>query len=249
MMNGEPASVGHRKSPYHLNAATLGTIYTRRFHTVRTRYVKIIIFVKPCTTTTTIPAATSTTTSLETISSTSTVVPDSVTVTESFSTTSTTTITLTSVLTDTSSSTELVNATTTTTSHSACSTDNILLPQLENGWRIWTAGYTEGVAAVKQDVQAIDSAYDCCVSCLLSSDNCQYSVLIHSSDGSLLCGRLSNPAICRAQEFRAGEVILTAADASSEPGLAVINGPCGVLIRYNDGPDPDRPPPAMLLEL
>ncbi|KAL8834075.1 MAG: hypothetical protein Q9176_007684 [Flavoplaca citrina] len=220
------------------------------FRVIRTRYIKMIIFVKPYTTTTTIPPATSTTTSTQTISSTSTVVPDSVTVIESFSTTSTTTTTLTSVVTDTSTATERVNATLTTTSYAACGTDNLLGPALAHGWKLAAASINDYVAG-QQDVSLHASEYDCCVSCLLDeAQNCQYSVTLYYTDPPQ-CGRLLNPAICRGQDYEAGEIRAEPEDDTTEAGQLVSNGPCGVLkfhqSRYS--PPIDQPPPVGMVEL
>ncbi|KAL8648194.1 MAG: hypothetical protein Q9210_005132 [Variospora velana] len=216
------------------------------FKTVRTRYIKMIVFVKPYTTTTTIPPATSTTTSIQTVGSTSTIVPDGVTVIESFSTTSTTTTTLTAVVTEISSATELVNATTTTTSYAACFTENLLSEKLQNGMALQFLSVADGQG--KRDIQtSISSAYDCCVSCLLSSENCQYSTLLHYRDPPV-CGRLLNPAICLGQDYEAG-VVFTARYDPQGLYQEASNGPCGKLVVPNSGPPVDRTPPAGLVEL
>ncbi|KAL9123649.1 MAG: hypothetical protein Q9217_006938 [Psora testacea] len=196
-------------------------------HYVRTRYVKMIIFVQPYYTTTTIPAATSTTTSTETVSSTTTIVPDSVTVIKSFSSTSTTTTTFTSVVTDISSTTECVNATTTTTTYAACFTENKLGPRLDNGKYVENAAISDFLS--KPDMTLTDTAYDCCVDCLLSSQNCQYSVWYPPyAPTPGRCGRLLNPAICRGQEYEAGIVRQEPYDpAHPLSGFVVSNGPCG----------------------
>ncbi|KAI4107862.1 MAG: hypothetical protein LQ339_002472 [Xanthoria mediterranea] len=200
----------------------------------------MIIFLKPYTTTTTIPPATATTTSIQTVTSTSTIVPDSVTVIESFSTTSTTTTTLTSVITDISTATEVVNATTTTTTYAACFTENLLGKELEDGLNIRTVSVSD--LSSKQDVQAIDSAYDCCVSCLLSSQNCQYSTFLYFLSPPK-CGRLLNPAICHGQDYESGRVITVPAD-QPWPGQGASNGPCGKLVYSGSGA-----PPAGAVEL
>ncbi|CAO1604207.1 hypothetical protein XANCAGTX0491_007772 [Xanthoria calcicola] len=204
----------------------------------------MIVFIKPYATTTTIPPATSTTTSIQTVSSTSTVVPDSVTVIKSFSTTSTTTTTLTSVVTDIASATELVNATTTTTTYAACFTENQLGQRLADGWTIGTVSIND--PTTRQDIQAINSTYDCCVSCLLSDQNCQYSTILFHQNPPL-CGRLLNPAICRGQGYDAGE-IREYPDALRAQGQSVSNGPCGKAV-YTDNRPPNVPPPAGMVEL
>ena len=205
----------------------------------------MIIFVKPHTTTTTIPPATSTTTYIQTVSSTSTVVPDRVTVIESFSITSTTTTTLTSVVTETSSVTELVNATTTTTSYAACSTENLLGPKLEHGLIIRTTSFKDWVGT--QDMTPVDNQYDCCVSCLLSSDNCQYSTLIYDNDPPM-CGRMLNPAICRGQSYTTAEII-DVPDDPTIPGQSVSNGPCGRVVAPEPKSLVDRFPSENMAEL
>ncbi len=223
--------------------------YCPGFQTVRTRYVKMIVFIKPYATTTTIPPATSTTTSIQTVSFTSTIVPYSVTVIKSFSTTSTTTTTLTSVVTDIASATELVNATTTTTTYATCFTENQLGQRLADGWTIGTVSIND--LTTRQDIQAINSTYDCCVSCLLSDQNCQYSTILFHQNPPL-CGRLLNPAICRGQDYDAGE-IKEYPDALKMAGQSVSNGPCGKAV-YTDNRPPlnrpaDGPPSAGMVEL
>ena len=218
------------------------SLYTAGFRLVRTRYIKMVIFVKPYTTTTTIPPATSTTTTTHTVSSTSTIVPDSVTVIESFSTTSTSTTTLTSLVTDTSTATEVVNATLTTTSYAACGTDNLLGPALAHGWKVAGASIYDYVSGI-QDLSVQQSEYDCCVSCLLDEErNCQYSTTLYFLDPPR-CGRLLNPTTCRAQEYEAGEV-RTYPDDRAGGGQSVSNGPCGVVkFHQENNPPIDRPPP------
>lgn len=206
----------------------------------------MIVFVKHYTTTTTIPPATSTTTSTETVSSTSTIVPDSVTSIESFSTTSTTTTTLTDVVTDFSTATEVVNATTTTTSYAACFTENLLSARLQNGLAIKFLSVND--PDTNQDVQlSINSAYDCCVSCLLSSENCQYSTLLHFRDPPV-CGRLLSSKTCRGQDYEAGIVNPTPYHPEGKYQGAS-NGPCGKIGKQNLGPRLDPTPPAGLVEL
>ncbi|KAL8869494.1 MAG: hypothetical protein Q9174_004230 [Haloplaca sp. 1 TL-2023] len=198
------------------------------FQTVRTHYIKKVIFVKPYTTTTTLPPATSTITSTQTIESTSTIVPDKVTVIKSFSTTSTTTTTFASVITDTSTTTEQVNATLTSTSYAACGTDNILGPKLPDGRKLAAASINDYVAG-QQDTTLQGSEYDCCVSCLLDeASNCQYSVTLYYMDPPA-CGRLLNPAVCRGQDYEAGEIRVVPGDDENETGVTVSNGPCGVM--------------------
>ncbi|KAL8969694.1 MAG: hypothetical protein Q9197_004204 [Variospora fuerteventurae] len=216
------------------------------FKTVWTRYIKMIVLVKHYTTTTTIPPATSTITNTQTVGSTSTVVPDGVTSVKSFSTTRTTTTTLTAVVTKISSATKLVHATTTTTSYAACFTENLLSEKLQNGLAIQFLGMADPLG--KPDVQgSINTAYDCCVSCLLSSENCQYSTLLHYQDPPV-CGRLLNPAICRGQDYETGAVLAGRYDPQARYQEAS-NGPCGKLVYPQDGPRVDRPPPAGLVEL
>ncbi|KAL8708743.1 MAG: hypothetical protein Q9220_006385 [cf. Caloplaca sp. 1 TL-2023] len=213
--------------------------------TVRTRYIKMIIFVPPYTTTTTIPPSTSTTTDFETVSSTSTVVPDEVTVIESFSTTSTTTTTLTSVVTDVASATERVNATTTTTIYAACATQNQLGPKVGNGQFIRYTNIFDSTG--RADIQEMDSQYDCCVSCLLSSENCQFSTMIWGPTPHR-CGRLLNLAFCRGQDYGAG-FAATVPDEPDFEGQSVSNGPCGRLISSSSSLLVDQSPSEKMVEL
>ncbi|KAL8868071.1 MAG: hypothetical protein Q9174_005238 [Haloplaca sp. 1 TL-2023] len=201
--------------------------------TVQPRYKKIIIFLDRHTTTTTIPPATSTISSTQTVISTSTIVPDAVTVIESFSTTSTTTTTLTSVITDISTATELVNATTTITSYAACFTENLLDRDLEGHLDIGTI--TGNDPGQIRDLHDVDSAYDCCVSCLLSTGNCQYSTMLDFFVPAK-CGRLLNPDICRGQDYVSGEVI--ANNPGQYPGQSISNGPCGKVVFAGGGQPP-----------
>ncbi|KAI4139248.1 MAG: hypothetical protein LQ341_004293 [Variospora aurantia] len=204
------------------------------FKTVWTRYIKMIIFVKHYTTTTTIPPATSTTTSTQTVSSTSTIVPDAVTSIESFSTTSTTTTTLTAVVTEISSATELVPVTTTTTSYAACFTENVLGNKLQDGSAIYGLSVLDREST--RDIQdTITTAYDCCVSCLLSSDNCQYSTLFNRGE-TRVCGRLLNPAICHGQDYDSGIISTEDPDNPSGYNQEASNGPCGRLNRRYSNP-------------
>ncbi len=171
----------------------------------------MIVYVHQHSTTITIPAATSTTTSTETVSSNTTIVPDEVTVIKSFSTTSTTTTTLTSVVTDLATTTEHVNATVTETSYAACKSENRLGPLLDNGQVISAVGITDELYP-KQDISSTESAYVCCVSCLMSKQHCQYSMWWPARGQ---CARLLNPAICRGQDYKAGGL------SQEDPGTSI----------------------------
>ncbi|KAL8938606.1 MAG: hypothetical protein Q9211_003131 [Gyalolechia sp. 1 TL-2023] len=168
----------------------------------------------------------------QTITSTSTIVPARVTKTESFSTTSTTTTTLTSSVTVVSSTTQLVTASTTITSYAACATDNILGPKVDKEDLFLVDLMTDASnppdpGSSGQMVPA-NSAYDCCVRCLLSSQNCQYSVFFTNGG----CGHLLNPTgSCPGQDFQAGKLKLVSEQSVNIAyGMAVSNGPCGKVV-------------------
>ncbi|KAL8952146.1 MAG: hypothetical protein Q9222_001923 [Ikaeria aurantiellina] len=190
---------------------------------VRTQYVKLIIFAKPFYRTTTIPAATSTATTKKTMTSVSTIVPPSVTETESFSTTVATTTTFTSSITETTSITETIEASITVTSYAACASQNILGPQIEGNRNILGVGANDGSPSRIQDVQPGTNAYDCCVTCVTSSQNCQYSVFIPTYG---LCGRILNTDTCPGPSFDAGGLYLVESEKGDPSGYVISNGPC-----------------------
>ncbi|KAI4100634.1 MAG: hypothetical protein L6R37_005346 [Teloschistes peruensis] len=144
------------------------------------RYIKVritvkLIIIKPTVTKTAAAASTSTSIVSKTVTSTSIIIPPGVTSTVTQSTTSTTTSTTTTTASSAVliSSTETVTQVSTTTSYAACATNNLLGPSLDNGKTVFGPyGYPD--QASQQILDNSNSAYDCCVRCITTS-NCYVS--------------------------------------------------------------------------
>ena len=184
-------------------------------------YTEKIIAIKP---TSTVTAATPISTSIvtATITSTSTVLPSNVPVTSTFSTTQTSTTTITASSTSTITTTTTITTSVTVTSYAACGPTNLLGPQIQNGNYIDDVEM-EGISFIV-DSDAT-TAYDCCVACFTSPDQCQYMTFY---SGSGMCQFLGYGIVCNNPGYTAGTFFQT--PITSGLGLILANGPCGVVV-------------------
>ncbi|KAI4094839.1 MAG: hypothetical protein LQ339_007402 [Xanthoria mediterranea] len=191
---------------------------------------KKIVAVKP-TSTTTIPAFTSTIKSTIRPVITATAPGSAVTSTASFQNTTTIDSTTTMVTTTTETTTTTITESSTTSSYLACLPTNQLGPPLSDG-RVSTifAGTDRGLF-FSTEVEDATTPYECCVACLLSPEGCYASGFFINFD--IKCNifeRRDRANVCDNPGFVAG-----AYDRSRNTGTfnraTYSNGPCGVVVK------------------
>ena len=108
------------------------------------------------------------------------------------------------------------------TSYDACSSANII--DHANGGH--TIVEVDGGVGNSASFVSTGSAYDCCVACITSSDNCRGFVYIGISgfECELITGNTCDPGVAYG-----GEQFKTDATDTNSPGLPIGNGRCGII--------------------
>ncbi|CAL8584286.1 hypothetical protein XPA_009890 [Xanthoria parietina] len=110
----------------------------------------------------------------------------------------------------------------TTTIYVACATNNVLSPCLKNDNEF--AGSDTRDPAVQTSRKQANTPYDCCVACISSPSNCQFS--FYDPDNEF-CFKFENVATCPTQPFIAGPFSGILDD--DRTGIFYSNDPCGQL--------------------
>lgn len=110
----------------------------------------------------------------------------------------------------------------TTTIYAASATNDVLDPRLKNGNEF--ADFDTRDPAVQTSRKEANTPYDCCVACITSPSNCQFS--FYDSDNES-CFDFENAAACPAQPFFAGP--LSGILDDDRTSIFYSNDPCGQL--------------------